>query len=658
MSTEKDIKEILEEINKYQKDIDRFLNNIAQTKNDKIKINLYKNILSLDNTKEKYVLDYLLCIKRMVGNKEYKNVDYENEVTKYEICLSEENYQTNFKEISRTNARKKILEFFDFIKNCSFNTDEEKIILISRLSYFLHKLNNSFNNTKMVTWQNEELYLNYLYKFLINSICNLIAYFNTEYMSGNLLEDEEYKKINEKFGIEIKNNKETKNSTFSSINYLKNKLFIYFLSKEKFFDYIKIMKSFLKKVDKSFNEKFKDLAFKDMKDKLLFEDYINFLSTYKFENYEYVPFWMESFVPLNLDKKKEIINEYNKNNCEFEDNDINFELSQDGAKLKISDDTNCFSIDIDKYVLTKLKNEARYDSLEILKRKINQYIKPNYYQEELFVCKTKDHWKKLLIKIFQSKVYKQARDSIFTQPQIDFFKIDNIISEIIDNLKFFVYNTSFLGNTNKDRTNIYEYGNYNVNIENKSISLLIFYGFHVIINLHEIGAHLYIKYQNYFSLNENSCSPKLNSENLDLYSPSAIKRRKESVEQLEIELFGNIKNELTIKEALFILNKDNYELSKIEFKEKFLNCNSKSLKDLIDTNLKQFLSNLGINSLELKENDKTVYKYPFDRGANFHKYSNINTNRARHPLCFYYDDTNFIKDFFFQNFVIGNDESN
>ena len=211
MSTEKDIKEILEEINKYQKDIDRFLNNIAQTKNDKIKINLYKNILSLDNTKEKYVLDYLLCIKRMVGNKEYKNVDYENEVTKYEICLSEENYQTNFKEISRTNARKKILEFFDFIKNCSFNTDEEKIILISRLSYFLHKLNNNFNNTKKVTWQNEELYLNYLYKFLINSICNLIAYFNTEYMSGNLLEDEEYKKINEKFGIEIKNNKETKN---------------------------------------------------------------------------------------------------------------------------------------------------------------------------------------------------------------------------------------------------------------------------------------------------------------------------------------------------------------------------------------------------------------------------------------------------------------
>ena len=630
MSTEKNIEEILEEINKHQKEIDKCLNDIDQTKNNKIKINLYKKILSLDNTKEKYVLDYLLCIQSMVKNKEYKIEDFESEVKRYEICLSEENYKANFENISRTSAREKFLEYFDFIKTCSFNTDEEKLYLISRLTYFLFKLNNSFNNAKKVTWQNEELYLNYLYKFLINSICSLIVYFNTEYMSRNLLEDEEYKKINEEFEIEIKKNKEKK----------------------------KIMKSFLIKVDNNFNEKFKNLSFKDMKDKLLFEDYIHFLSTCKFENYEYAPFWMESFVPLDLNKKREIINEYNKSKCELEVNNINFELSQDGSKLKIADDTNSYLIDVDKYVLSKLKNEARYESLDTLKWKINKYIKPNYYQEELFVCKTREHWKKLLIKIFQSKAYKQARDLIFTQSQIDFFMIDNMISEIIDNLKFFVYNTSFLGNTNKDRTTIYEYGNYNVNIENKSVSLLIFYGFHVIINLHEIGGHLYIKYQYYFSLNEKSCSPKLRSQYLNLYSSSAIKRGKESGEELEIELFGNIKNDLTIKEALFILNKDNYDLSKFEFKENFLNCNKKSLKDLIDNNLKQFLSNLGINSSELKENDPTIYNYPLDRRVNFPKYSNNNENKSRHPLYFYYDDTNFIQDYFIRNIVIGNNESN
>ena len=644
MSTDKTVEETTEEINKYQKDIDRYLNDIEQTKNNKKKIDLYRKILSLDNTKEKYVVDYLVCIQSMVKNEEYKIIDFENEFKKYEICISEENYKANFEKFSRKNARQKFFEYFDFIKNCSYNTEEEKIFLISRFTNFLLQLNNSFNNTKMVTWQNEELYLNYLFKFLINSVCSLIIYFNNENMNKNLLEDEEYKKINEEFRIENE-----KNSTFSSIICLKNKLFVYFLTKSKFFDYIKKMKSFLKKVDKYFNEKFKNLNFENMKDKFLFEDYINFLSSYKFENYEYAPFWMESFVPLNLDKKKEIIDEYNKSIFEFEVGEIYFELNQDGTKLKISDEDNSFVIDVDKYVLTKLKNIASSESLDSLKWKINKYIKPNYYQEELFVCKTKEHWKKLLIDIFRSKTYKQARELIFTQSQIDFFMIDNIISEIIENLKFFIYDTSFLCNKNKDRTTIYEYGNYNVNITNQSVSLLIFYGFHVIINLHEIGGHLFIKYQYYISLNEKSGSPKLKSENQNLYSSSAIKRGKEAGEELEIELFGNVKNELTINEALFLLNKDNYNLSLYEFKNKFLNCNKNSLKDLLDENLKKFLSNLGINSLELKENDTTVYNYPLDRRVKFPKYSNIN-NKSRHPLCFYYDDPNFIKEIFFAKF--------
>ena len=653
MSTDKTIEEIFEQIYKYQKDIDRYLNEIEQTKNNKIKIDLYRKILSLDNTKEKYVVDYLVCIKNMVKNKEYEKLDFENEVKKYEICISEENYKANFEEFSRINARQKFLKYFDFIKNCSYNSDEEKISLISSCTYFLLKLNISFNNTKKVTWQNEELYLNYLFKFLINSICSLIVYFNTEYMSQDLLEDEEYKKIIEEFQIGIK-----RNSTISSKICLKNKLFVYFLTKSKFFNYIKKMKTFLKKVDQNFNEKFKNLVFENMKDKLLFEDYINFLSSYKFENYENASFWMESFVPLNLDKKKEIIDEYNKNIFEFEVDEIYFELNKDGTKLKISDVDDNFVIDIDKYVLTKLKNDACSESLDSLKWKINKYIKPNYYQEELFVCKTKEHWKKLLIKIFQSKTYKQAREIIFTQPQIDFFMIENIISEIIENLKFFIYDTSFLGNTNKDRTTIYEYGNYNVSITNQSVSLLIFYGFHVIINLHEIGGHLYIKYQYYISLNEKSVSPQLKSEHQNLYSSSAIKRGKEAGEELEIELFGNIKNELTIKEALFLLNERNYALNLYEFKNKFLNCNKESLKDLIDENLKKLLSNLGINYSELKENDLTVYNYPLDRRVKFPKYSNKNINKSRHPLCFYYDDPNIIKDYFLENFVIGSDESN
>ena len=371
-----------------------------------------------------------------------------------------------------------------------------------------------------------------------------------------------------------------------------------------------MIKIFLQNVDQSFNEKFNKLELKNINDRELFEDYINFLATYKFDSLEYVPFWNETFTPLDLETKKEII--YNK--CHKLDvNNIKFELSEDGTKLKIKDKKTNYVIDIDKYVLSKIKNESKYEYVDSIKWKLNKYLKPNFYEEELFVCKTKEHWKKLLIEIFQSQTYKEARDLIFTQPQICFFKIDDIISEIIDNLKFFIYSTSFLGNINKERTCIYEYGNYKVDIKNKSVALLIFYGFHVIINLNKICGHLYIKYQYYFSLNGKSCSPELNSQYYDLYSLSAIKRKKESGEDLEINLFGNKRSELTIKEAIFILNKDNYSLNLSKFKEKFLKCNKESFKTLIDNNLKQFLSNLGIDYSELDENDPTVYNYPLVR---------------------------------------------
>lgn len=174
---------------------------------------------------------------------------------------------------------------------------------------------------------------------------------------------------------------------------------------------------------------------------------------------------------------------------------------------------------------------------------------------------------KLLIYIFQNKTYTQVRDSLFTQTQIDIFKVEDIISEVIDNVKFFIYNTTFLGNTNKETNTIYEYGNYNIEIENKSVALLIFYGFHIIINIHEIGGHLNVRYQYYISLNDKFDSPEIRKELEDLYTSYAVQRTKESGETIEIALFGKVKYELTIKEALFILNKENYTLEPDEFKK-------------------------------------------------------------------------------------------
>ena len=198
---------------------------------------------------------------------------------------------------------------------------------------------------------------------------------------------------------------------------------------------------------------------------------------------------------MSLKEKREIINVKHI---------IKYELLEDGKKLKLSEDNKYDIIETDKYDLENLIYYSKYESnIESIKWKINKYLKPIYYKEELFVYKTKENWKKLLIDIFQSKAYIEVRNSLFNKSQIDFFMVDDIISEIIDNIKFFIYNIKFFYNTNKLTNTIYEYGNYNIEIKNKSIALLIFYGFHIIINIHEIGGNLNDRYQYFFSLNDN-----------------------------------------------------------------------------------------------------------------------------------------------------------
>ena len=232
-----------------------------------------------------------------------------------------------------------------------------------------------------------------------------------------------------------------------------------------FFKYINQIKKFLIDVEENFNNRFGNLELSNEEDKSLFEDYINFLATYKFDKCNYNSFWKEIFVPLNLEEKEKLIKvDYN---C------IKFELCEKGKKLRILDDNNdSYIIDADKYSLLNFIYDSKYETeIKNLKWKLNIYMKPNFYKTDLFVCNTKEYWKQLLIDIFRSKAYKEVRNSLFTQSQVDFFLVDDIIKNIIDNVKFFIYNTSFIGDTNNNNNTIYEYGNFNLEIENKSVAL-------------------------------------------------------------------------------------------------------------------------------------------------------------------------------------------
>ena len=635
------IDEILEEINQYKKDIQKYLLEIQNTSDLEKQKDLYMKILNIDNTNETYVVNYLLCQKKLGALNKKSEENYMNEVKKYHICISCEKYNEHFKEIDRENSKQKILSFIKFIKDCSINNEKEKTDLVGFFFLIHMKIESiGFNNKKKVTWDNKELYLYCLYEFLIFSVTHLLIYYNKIDLTPEILNNEEYKKICHELDSEIEKQKQNKEiDNLIKIQSLKIRKIIFLLNHANFFKYIKNMKKFLNDVDKNFNQRFKNLELDNKDDQTLFEDYIHFLATYKFDNFDYVSLWNSTFVPLSLEEKKKIINVNFK---------IKFELSEDGKKLKISDEDNSDNsdfIEADKYDLEDLIYFSKNKSdIKSFKWTINKYIKPIYYEEELFVCKTKEYWKQLLIDIFQSNAYTEVRNSLFNQSQIDFFMVNSIISEIIDNIKFFIYNTLFFGETNNMTNTIYEYGNYNVEIKNKSISLLIFYGFHIIINLHEIGGHLNIKYQYYIFLKDEYCSPKIDkNSNENYYTKFAKEREKESGETIEIGLFGKVKSELTIKEALFILNKDNYALNAKEFKKKFTACNSESLDNLINENLKTFLLNLGINPEDLDKNDNTSYSYPINRKTN--ETVVYRENKLRHPISFYYDNPELRNDF-------------
>ena len=396
------------------------------------------------------------------------------------------------------------------------------------------------------------------------------------------------------------------------------------------------MQTFLISVDSEFHQRFGNLELNSVIDRDLFEDYIYFLATYKFERSDYDLFWKETFVPLNP-KEKEAISKSKL----F---DIKCEFLNDGKEFKIYDDYESYIVDPDKYNLKCFINNASQNSVDKYKWYLNKYMKPNYYKTELFVYKTKNIWRELLINIFQSRTYTEARNSLFEESQVDIFLVDQIIKNIIDNVKFFIYNTTFIGCTNNDANTIYEYGNIDLDIENESVALLIFYGFHIIINIHEIGGHLNIKLQYFISLNDVFHSPDIKEDLRDLYTNNGKEKNKESGETMEIEIFGEVKNTLTIQEALFILNKDNYSLPLYEFKTKFQNCKKQKLEELLNEPLKAFLSNLGIDSKKLKDNDTTAYKYPINRKTN--KSDIYYNNKSRHPPIFYFDMQKGIKNFF------------
>ena len=113
-------------------------------------------------------------------------------------------------------------------------------------------------------------------------------------------------------------------------------------------------------------------------------------------------------------------------------------------------------------------------------------------------------------------------------------------------------------------------------------------------------------------------------------------KKKEFDETIEIALFGNRITNLTINEALFIIDPSNYIKDLKTFRENFKECKNKNINDIITPSSKVILTLLKINIDDLSDsNNKNYIMNPYinkssqDNNIILHK-------EVLHPTEFYY----------------------
>ena len=404
---------------------------------------------------------------------------------------------------------------------------------------------------------------------------------------------------------------------------------------EFFYIYIKNFKKFLLGIKVNFNERFKNNKLDEIKDQLLFEDYIQLLSTYDFkdeeEEEELVSLWNQAFVPMRFEDKLNKINSHNIS-IKYAGKDIQFELTNNNILNKIKNGNVIFSVNnIDNYNLPSLLNDlTRNNNNEKYEYYLNKNLIPSLYDTELFLKKKWGYWKQILISILGSKSIKENITIVFGEYSDEYFFRNQVyLSQLLDDIRFYTHKTNIGGCLNDNSLRIYEYGLFSSD-KKKSISLLFFYSFNAVTNIHEISWHFFVKNQNII----NSKNKKLlDLKNEKLFSNYAQGRKKESGESIEISLFGRRIRYLTIKEALYILEQDNYSLGVYEFKKGFLNCNSLDNKNIISEYSRRLLSELGINFKELPNMSNETCN--IGQRVDLDNSENIFVGEVIHPQEFY-----------------------
>ena len=397
----------------------------------------------------------------------------------------------------------------------------------------------------------------------------------------------------------------------------------------KFYDYIINFSNFMNKIYDNFLRRFKDnkifensseddekkTSTQDI-DLNLFTDFVFFIRSYNFEKEEikfYSEYWNDSFIHIPF------------NSIKPQFKDFSFLKINNNLEVNNIKDKTTFTINnIDDYCIEPLLYYICYlyyqSDHQINVCNLNKYIRMDRYNSVSFI---KTHWDEIsayfceilcspvIISIFNEMILKY--DSFKSH----LFLNEDEIKKIINNIRFFNFDSDFTGDTQGRIMMVYVTGIINTTYE-PDINKLVYLSTLLIVLVNEIVGHVNVRYQNFLNKNEKKfLSPKPEFE-----SDYSKKRKKESGEFIEGALFGDYKCQMTLREILFILDKRNYYEKKdyIEFRKEFEKCKNLKLDNVSDE-LKKIMELYEININEENLNENENQKYSVQRNSAQKKYT-------------------------------------
>ena len=379
-----------------------------------------------------------------------------------------------------------------------------------------------------------------------------------------------------------------------------------------------IFEAFLYKFENNDIFKKEKYEIAQQKDIDLIRDFIFFLNKFNFIELRKMKLfsvnWKETFyqTPFNIEN-------YKMENVQIKLNNNDLNIIFPGGKIDL--------INIDNYCsnlakIIKFRIETFGSGMDIFEKEVN--LKMDKIFEKIFL---KSHWDELsdyISGILCSETMKTIYQDIYGIPMI--IKDKNQIKKILNNVRFFNYRTNFVAETKNKFLYIYIRSilpeEYPTDINQKTCIYLIIF---LTACIHEIIGHLFLRIYNYLNKDKKQSSPMPKNP-----SNYAKKRQKESGEYIEEMLFGNSKYQMTMKEILFALDKNNYNVNYKIFRKNFDSINEQ--KNEISEELKQILElyeinleELNLNSIEKFSLNKASEQYGFQI-SQYHSISQIDSD--------------------------------